>query len=128
MMQRDNQMKKNKGVIFKNFARFTDCISETNNTQVDKAKYIDVVMLMYNLLEYGDNCSKASESQWQYYKDAPNDNIIESETFKCKIKVRGKTPAAGNTKDVKIAVPLKYLSNFWRTFEIPLIIVKLLSF
>ena len=48
--------------MFKNFATFTDCISETNNTQIDKAKYIDVVMLMYNLLEYGDNCSKASES------------------------------------------------------------------
>ena len=54
--------KKNKGVIFKNFATLTDCISETNNTQIDKAKYIDNVMLRYNLLEYGDNCSKASEN------------------------------------------------------------------
>ena len=41
--------------------------------------------------------------------------------FKYKIKVTGKTPAAGNTINVEIAVPLKYLSNFWRTLEIPLI-------
>ena len=58
---------------------------------------------------------------WQYYKDDPNDNITQSESFKCKIKITGKTPAAGSTKDVEIIVPLKYLSNFWRTLEMPLI-------
>ena len=58
---------------------------------------------------------------WQYYRDDPNDNITQSESFKFKIKITGKTPAAGNTKDVEIAVPLKYLSNFWRTLEMPLI-------
>ena len=58
---------------------------------------------------------------WQYYKDDPNDNITQSESFKSKIKITGKTPAAGNTKDVEIIVPLKYLSNFWRTLEMPLI-------
>ena len=47
--------------------------------------------------------------------------ITESESFKYKIKITGKIPAAGNTKDVKIAVPWKYLSNFWRKSEIPLI-------
>ena len=50
-----------------------------------------------------------------------NNNIVESELFKFKIKIKGKTPAAGNTKDVEIAVPLKYLSNFWRTLEMSLI-------
>ena len=55
------------------------------------------------------------------YKDDPNDNITQSESFESKIKITGKTPAAGNTKHVEIIVPLKYLSNFWRALEIPLI-------
>ena len=49
---------------------------------------------------------------WQYYRDDPNDNITQSESFKYNIKITAKTPAKGNTKDVKIALPLKYLSNF----------------
>ena len=53
-----------KKVIFKNCAPLTGCISEINNTQIDNAKYIDVVMLMYNLIEYSDNCSKTSGSFW----------------------------------------------------------------
>ena len=51
----------------------------------------------------------------------PNDNLTDSESFKSKIKITGNTPADGNTKDVEIIVPLKYLSNFWRTLEMPLI-------
>ena len=59
---------------------------------------------------------------WQRcYRDDPNDNITESESFKYKIKITGKTPTDGNTKDVKIAVTLKYLNNFWRTLEMSLI-------
>ena len=58
---------------------------------------------------------------WQYYRDDPNDNITQSELLKYNIKITGKTPAAGNTKDVTIAVSLKYLSNFWKTLEMPLI-------
>ena len=46
----------------------------------------------------------------QYYRDDPNDNITQSEWFKYKIEITGKTPAAGNTKDVEITVPLKHLS------------------
>ena len=112
---------RNKGVIIKNCAPFTKCISSINNIQIDNAEYIDVVMPMYNLIEYSDNYSKTSRSQWQCSRDDPNDNITQSESFKYKIKITGKAPAAGNTKDVKIAVPLKYLSNFWRTLEMPLI-------
>ena len=116
---------RNKGVTFKNCAPFTDCISEINNTQIDNAKYIDVVMSMYNLIEYSNNIaiiySNTSGSLWQYYKDDPNDNKTQSESFKYKIKITGKPPAASNTKDVEIAVPLKNLSNFWRTLEMPLI-------
>ena len=78
-------------------------------------------MPMYNLIEYSDNYLKTSGSLWQYYKDEPNDNLADSESFKSKVKITGSTPAGGNTKDVKIIVPLKYLSNFWRTLEMPLI-------
>ena len=78
-------------------------------------------MPMYNLTEYSDNNSKASGNLWLYYKDDPNDSIIQSESFKYKAKITGKTPAAGNTKNVEIAVPLKYLNNFWRTLEMSII-------
>ena len=58
---------------------------------------------------------------WQYYRVDLNNNITQSESFKFKIKITGKIPAAGNAKNVEIAVTLKYLSNFWGTLEIPLI-------
>ena len=76
---------------------------------------------MYNLIEYSDNYAKTSGSLWQYYRDEPNDNLADSESYKSKIKITGKTPDNGNEKDVEIMVPLKYLSNFWRTHEMPLI-------
>ena len=103
---------RDKGIAFKNCAPFTNCICEINNTQIDNAKDIDIVMPMYNLIEYSDNYAKTSGSLWQYYRDEPNDNLADSESFKSKIKITGKTPAAGNEKDVEIIVPLKYLSNF----------------
>ena len=61
----------NKKVIFKNFAPFTNCISEINYTQTDKAKDIDTVMPMYNLIEYSDNYAKTTGRLWQYCKDIP---------------------------------------------------------
>ena len=61
----------NKKVIFKNCAPFISCITEINNTQVDNAEDIDIVMPMYNLIEYRDACSKTSGSLWQYYRDEP---------------------------------------------------------
>ena len=115
---------RNKGEIFTNCARFTKCISRINNTDIANAKDIDIVMPMYNVIEYGDNYSKASGSLWQYYKDDPNDNITDSESFTFKVNITGKTPAAGNTKNVEVIVPLKYLSNFWKTLEMPLINCK----
>ena len=108
-------------MIFKNCAPFTKCISRINSTDIDKTQDIDIVMPMYNLIEYSDNYSKIPGSLWQYYKDDPNDNMENSESFKYEIKRTGKTPNNGNTKDVEIVVSLKYLSNFWRTPEIPLI-------
>ena len=121
----------NKKVIFKNCAPFTNYISEINNTQVDNAKNLDIVMPMYNLIEYSDNYTKTTGSLWQYCKDIPDgsnnnnailifaeDNLTDS--FNFKVKFTGKTRNNG-TKNVEIMVPLKYLSNFWRTLEIPLI-------
>ena len=121
----------NEKVIFKNCTPFINCISEINNTQIDNAKDIDIVMPMYNLTEYCDNYAKTTGSLWQYCNiDIParnaNDEITEfadgntTDSFKFKVKITGKTGNDG-TKDIEIMVPLKYLSNFWRTLEMPLI-------
>ena len=75
---------RNKGVTFKSCALFTKCISRINNTDIDNAHDIDIEMPMYNLLEYSDNYLKTAGSLWQYYKDDPNDNLTDSESFKSK--------------------------------------------
>ena len=106
-------------MIFKNCAPFVKCIIRINNTEIDHAKDIDIVM--YNLIEYSDSYSKTSGSLWQYYKDVPDKYLADSELFKYKVKITGNSPADGNTKDAEIIVPIKYLSNFWRTLEMPLI-------
>ena len=110
---------RDKDVAFKNCASFTNCISEINNTQVDNAKDIDIIMPMYNLIEYSDNYAKTTGSLWQYFRDEPDDNLEGSESFKSKIKITGKTPNNNNVKDVEIMVPLKYVSNFWRNLGMP---------
>ena len=123
----------NKKVIFKNCAPFTNCISKINNTQIDNAEYIDIVMPMYNLIEYSDNYSKTSGSLWQYCKEIPaiNNNggiadfnqVNAIDLFNFKTKITGQTNDDGII-NVEIMVPLKYLSNFWRTLEMPLINCK----
>ena len=90
---------RDKGIIFKNCAPFINCKSKINNRQIDNAKYIDVVIPMYNLIEYRDNDSKTSGGLWQYYRDKPNDNLTDSESFKSKIKITGNNLADGNVKD-----------------------------
>ena len=79
---------RDKGVAFKNCAPFTNCISEINNTQVDNAKDIDIVMPMYNLVECSDNYAKTTGSLRQYFRDELDDNLEDSESFKSKIKVK----------------------------------------
>ena len=66
-------------------------------------------MPMYNLIEYSNNYAKTTGSLWQYYRDEPNDNLPDSELFKSKIKMTGKTPNNDNEKDVEIMVQLKLL-------------------
>ena len=121
----------NKKVIFKNCAPFTNCISKINNTQIDNAEYIDIVMPMYNLIEYSDNYSKTSGSLWQYCKEIPavnNDGDIvdfnganATDSFNFKTKITGQTDDDGEINNIETIVPLKYLGNFWRTLEMPLI-------
>ena len=91
---------------------FTDCISKLNKRQVsDNAKDIDVVMPIYNLIEYSNNYSKTLGSLWQYYRDEPTltaastiDNFPGNSTlFKFKQKRTGQTDATG-TKDVAIEI------------------------
>ena len=106
-----------------------NCVSEINNTQIDNAKDIDIVMAMYNLIEYSDNCSKTSGNLWQYCKDIPsvnNNNAAANfnganatDSFNFKAKMTCQTENNG-TKHFEIIVPPKYLSNFWTTFEMSL--------
>ena len=124
-----------KKIIFKNDAPFINCIFEINNTQADSSKDIDIVMSMYNLLEYSDNYSKKSSCLRQYFKDIiavnNNDMIVEfnegnaTDSFNFKSKITGQTGANGRN-NVEIMVQLKYLSSFWRTLEKPF--VKLILF
>ena len=89
-------------------------------------------MLMYNLIEYSDNYSKTCGSLWQYCKDIPavddnGDNVIfnranDTDSFNFKSKIIGETNDDGDIENVEIMIPLKYLSNFWRTLEMPLIL------
>ena len=112
-----------KEVVFKNCAPFTDCIGQINNTEIDNAKDIYIILLMYNLIEYRNSFSKTSGSLWQNYRDKPaltdagaiaNFHVAnKSASFKVKQKITDKT-ADGGTKDVKIMVPLTFLSSFWR--------------
>ena len=124
----------NEKVISKNCAPFTSCISKINNTQIDNVEYIDIVIPMYNLIEFSDNYSKTTGSLWQYCKDIPavNDNVIMVILLFLtelmipihlilKSKIIGKTNDDGDIENVEIMVPLKYLSNFWRTLEMSLI-------
>ena len=127
----------NKKLIFKNCSPFTSCISKINNTQIDNAEHIDKVMPMHNLIEYSDNYSKIFGSLWQFFKEisAINDNgdIVDfnggnaTNLFNFKTKITGQTAANNNNGniagrvDVEIMIPLKYLSNFWRSLEMPLI-------
>ena len=106
---------------------------QINETFVDEAKHINITMPMYNLTQYSDNYSDTSGSLWQFKRDEqPKENNGEisdvstdnSSSFKYKSDFIGTIPNGGRKNGVKIAVPLKYLSNFWRSLEMPLINCK----
>ena len=118
-------------MVFKNNAPFINCISKLNGVKIDNAEDLDVVMPMYNLLEYIKNYRKTTGSLWNYYRDEPNsstaDNIthsiLNSESFDYKASFMENRVTHDNlTKNyVKVVVTLKHLSNFWRHLDIPLI-------
>ena len=125
----------NTRVAFKNCAPFTKCITHINDEHVDNADNLAVILPMYNLIEYSDSYSDTSRSLWQFKRDEQNMNngnpanvtTDDSSSFKYKSSFFKPLTAADNGvfKDVKIAVPLKYLSNFWRSLEMPLINCKI---
>ena len=123
-------------LALKNCAPFTKCNLEINDEHVNTAENLDIVMPMYNLIEYSDNYQDSSATRYQYKRDeAPNNNVNltvdNSTSFKYKVNLLGNIAAADpdNTRvgslNVKIVVPLKYLSNFSRSLEIPLINCKI---
>ena len=106
--------------------------------QIDNAKDIDIVMPVYNVIEYSDNYLKTSGNLWQYCKDIPavnnNGDIINfnganaTDLFNSKPKITDQTDDDGEIDNVKIMVPLIYLSNFWGTLEMPLINCEVILF
>ena len=111
--------------VFKNCAPFEDCRTEFNETFVDYANFINITMPMYNLIEYSDNYSDTSGSLWDFKRDETdnNTNVTNDDNaplFKYKASLIGDTGNDGMKNGVKRAIPLKYLSNFWRSLEMAL--------
>ena len=128
-----NNAKRNKAVAFKNNVPFINCISKINGVKIDNAEDLDVVMPIYNLLEYSKNYRKTTGSLWNYYRDKPKDPLSSnSESFKYKTSIQGNTYNAGvveagydankvGQNETEVVIPLKHLSNFWKNLNIPLI-------
>ena len=121
-------------LTLKNNAPFISCISKINGELVENAEDLDIVMPMYNLLEYSKNYEKTSGSLFSYYRDEPNEagiandngainiSIRNSKFFDYKTEIKGCLDAGEDEKgNVTIAVPLKHLGNFWKRLDMPLI-------
>ena len=123
-----------KELALKNNAQFFNCILKIHNTLIEDADDLDIIMPMYNLLYYSKNCRKTTSSLWNYYRDKPNsgyDNddrdriyysIKNSNSFDYKTSIIGKLEG-NNTEleNIKIVVPLKHLSKFFRKLDVSLI-------
>ena len=122
-----------KNVVFRNNAPFINCISKINGVKIDNAEDLDVIMPMYNLLEYSKNYRKTTGSLWNYCRDEPSDPLSsDSESFKYKTSITGNTYNVGDGEagydvskvgknETEVVIPLKHLSNFWKSLNIPLI-------
>ena len=124
----------NTRLALKNCAPFTKCNLEINDEHIDAAENLDIVMPMYNLIEYSDNYQDSSATLYQYKRDEPpeanaidNLTVDNSNSFKYKVSLLGNPVVADNIakRSVKVVVPLKYLSNFFRSLEMPLINCKI---
>ena len=129
---RPNNNTYGKKLAFKNNAPFNSCITKINNTLIDNAEDLDIVMPMYNLIEYSKNYRKTTGSLWNYYRHEPNSgsdgvgnnnsSIKDSKSFDYKTSITRKIEGNNVDKEeVEIVVPLKYLDNFWRTLDMSLI-------
>ena len=117
-------------VVFKNCAPFKKCSTEIDGTLVDEASFINITMPMYKLIECSDNYCDTSGSLWGFKRDEIDNNAEvtnddNAPSFKYKASNIGNTKSNGSKNEVKIAVPLKYLSNNWRSLEMPLINCKI---
>ena len=124
--------KKNKATSFKNNAPFINCVSKINGVKSDNAEHLDIVMPMYNLLEYSKNYKKTTGSLWKYYRDEPSNPLSsDSESFKYKTSIQRNTYNVGDGEEgydankvdkneTEVVIPLKHLSNFLRSLNIPL--------
>ena len=124
----------NTRLALKNCASFTKCNLEINDEDVDTAENLDITMPMYNLIEYSDNYQDSSATLYQYKRDEPPEaNAINdlttntSSSFKYKVELLGNPVLDGNIakRSVKVVAPLEYLSNFFRSLEMPLINCKI---
>ena len=124
----------NTRLALKNCAPFTKCNLEINDEHVDTAENLDIVMPMYNLIEYSDNYQDSSATLYQYKRDEPQEvNAIDdltvdnSNSFKYKVSLLGNPVVSDNItkRSVNVVVPLKYLSNSFKSLEIPLINCKI---
>ena len=134
--------KRNRPLILKNNAPFVSCITRINGELIEDADDLDIVMSMYKLLEYSKNYRKTIGSLYNYYRDELSDDgddnnfdnikVVNSNTFNYKNKITSNTynvdaGAQGydvnknGTQEVELDIPLKYLGNFWRALNIPLI-------
>ena len=118
-----------KKLAVKNNAPVFSCITKINKTLVDNAKDLDIAIPMYNLMEYSKNYSKTTGSLCNYYRDEPNSGVVgnmnysikDPKCFDYKTSITGVLECKNTEKKVQVAVPLKYLSKFWRTIDISLI-------
>ena len=119
-----------KQLVFENNAPFIGCVLKINNIFSDRSEDLDIVMPMYNLIECSKNYSKTTGSLWNYYRDEPNSGAEENINFwikdsNCsdyKASITGKLQNDIVEKEnVETVVPLKYLTNLWRTLDILLI-------
>ena len=125
--------KRNKELTFKNNAPFITCISKIKGVKNDNVEDLDVVIPMYNLLEYSKNYKKTTGSLWNYYRDEPSDPLSSnSESFKYKASITENTYNIGADEEgydankvckneTEVVILLKHLSNFWKSLNIPLI-------
>ena len=128
-----NAVNNNTRLALKNCAPFTKCNLEFNDEHVDTAENLDTVTPMYNLIEYSDNYQDSSATVYQYKRDEPPDDIDNnlatntSSSFKYKVDLLGNPVIPNNVarRDLRIVVPFKYLSNFFRSLEMPLINCKI---